>query len=444
MLLQSLVALSQSENDGDALYSLTAQLAELTASCDRHLETLVHVADQKAQIQRVQDLHVASALAMALRKLNASYAKRSDELKTTRARLAELEAELEEAWNMAQDMAQEMDDLDNFALGFDDEDDPDAEGGTPDVELADEDEPPMSALDADVYGDADRASNLGSVHSARVVGVVGHAVATKATLVPASAADRASRVSAAKKRSSRASKASLRIARTPTQGSAHSRAGSERRARPDRSSVYSIHARRRSRSKSLRRAERGGEAAADAVPDVPVIRLPEPNQSREGSSTEHARSRSASLSTQCGPGDVPPVPPKSGIVSPMHLQLSAFPATHQIGDHIRSHVPCSALGGDARAQAARVAHIRDPPQAGRTAAVNQLAARRALPAAAAGAGAETVDVARAQVLLAPRAVDAAPRARRRRRRAQALRVRVQAVRRLAVRRQRRRGKRRRQ
>ena len=82
----------------------------------------------------------------------------------------------------------------------------------------------------------DRMSGAGSVHSARVVGIVGHAVATKATLVPAGAGapphlrpgDRTSRVSAAKKRSSRASKASLRIPKTPT----HTTNGEQPHPRP--------------------------------------------------------------------------------------------------------------------------------------------------------------------------------------------------------------------
>ena len=64
MLLQSLAALSQaqqSDTDGESLYNLTTQLAELTTSCDRLMETLVRIADHKAQIAHLQDLHVASA-----------------------------------------------------------------------------------------------------------------------------------------------------------------------------------------------------------------------------------------------------------------------------------------------------------------------------------------------------------------------------------------------
>ncbi|KAM5530027.1 hypothetical protein V8D89_016306, partial [Ganoderma adspersum] len=254
MLLQSLAALSQSpqcDSDGEPLYNLTTQLAELTASCDRLMETLVRIADQKAQVAHLQDMHVGSALAMALRKLNASYTKRSAELQETRARNDELRAELEEAWNMAQDMAQEMDDLDNFNLDFTDEEfTPDREDRRNShmsyIDERDDEELSYSALEAEIHSDMDRMSAISSMRNAEVVEITGKAVATKAVmltssapaLAPPTAGDRASRVFAAKKRSSRTSKASLRIPKTPTDGNG------ERRERPDRSSIYSLRRRR--------------------------------------------------------------------------------------------------------------------------------------------------------------------------------------------------------
>ena len=98
MLLQSLNALSFAPGDPssqEALSNLTAQLAALAASCDRLMETLLTIVDQRAQIQRLQDAHVASALAISLRKLNGSYGRRVTELKEARGRIAELQAELE-------------------------------------------------------------------------------------------------------------------------------------------------------------------------------------------------------------------------------------------------------------------------------------------------------------------------------------------------------------
>ncbi|TBU34001.1 hypothetical protein BD311DRAFT_339484 [Dichomitus squalens] len=330
MLLQSLAALSQQpDTDGEPLYNLTTQLAELTTSCDRLMETLMRVADHKAQIAHLQDLHIASALAMALRKLNASYAKRSAELTETRARNDELQAELEEAWNLAQDMAQEMDDLDNFNLDFSDDDwTPDREfseaaEGHGDVRrsshqshhAADDEELSYSALEAEIHSDMDRMSGVSSFRNAEVIEITGKAVATKAVVVangargtpePHKPGDRTSRVSAAKKRSSRTSKASLRIPKTPTDRNG------ERRERPDRSSIYSLR-RRASRSRSLRRTgghDAPGEDSKD-VPQVPIIRLPEP-KSREGSFLELEGTRSASPVASIS-GPPPPLPPKDGL-----------------------------------------------------------------------------------------------------------------------------------
>ncbi|KAH9893191.1 hypothetical protein C8Q73DRAFT_791075 [Cubamyces lactineus] len=315
MLLQSLAALSQTDGaDGEALYNLTSQLAELTVACDRLMETLVRIADQRAQIQRVQDLHISSALSMALRKLNTSYAKRTAELQEARAHNEELKAELEEAWTMAQDMAQEMDDLDNFDLAFSDDD------------MLEDDHHDPDALEAEIYNDMDRMSAVVSVQNAEVVEITGKAVATKATLIPSVGApqprlgDRASRVSAAKKRSSRASKASLRIPKTPTNERG------EGGSKPDRSSIYSIHS--RSRSKSVRRrSERAASEAAspsgEDVPEVPIIRIPDPAPKKEGSFLELVETRpvSPAVSATSEQQTPPPPPPPPVIFEPPRVVL---------------------------------------------------------------------------------------------------------------------------
>ncbi|OJT07682.1 hypothetical protein TRAPUB_1443 [Trametes pubescens] len=306
MLLQSLAALSQSQlpdnGDGEALYSLTTQLAELTVSCDRLMEALVRISDQRAQVQQVQNLHIASALSMALRKLNTSYAKRTADLAEARAQNEALNAELEEAWSMAQDMAQEMDDLDNFDLEFSEED-----------EDAD-------ALEAEIYNDMDRMSTVASVRDAEVLEITGKAVATKAmfTTLPTGEkkGDRTSRVFAAKKRSSRASKASLRIPKTPT---------SERSERPDRTSVHSIR-RRQSRSKSIRRRSERNEAVSPAgedVPEMPIIRVPVPAPARrkEGSFLELSETRPVSPAVSAVSEPPPPPPPEK-----MQGQMSSSPS----------------------------------------------------------------------------------------------------------------------
>lgn len=261
MLLQSLLALAAGgEADHAAMVTLTTQLAEITVSCDRLMETMLRTCDHRAQVQHLQDVHISSALAMALRKLNGSYAKRTAELKEARTTVDQLKAELEEAWNVAEDMAQEMDDLDNFHSGFssgEDEGDGEGEGD------GDGDGDTTGALRKP--GEEDTLNE--SVRFAKVVPILGTAVASKATLthlpeetgagpstipLPGSPApekdDRTSRVFAAKKRSSRTSKASLRMPKSSTAPSS-----------ADRASVFS----KRSRSKSIRGVE-------PAVPPIPV------------------------------------------------------------------------------------------------------------------------------------------------------------------------------
>ncbi|KAI0091565.1 hypothetical protein BDY19DRAFT_991257 [Irpex rosettiformis] len=195
-LLQSILAVAGGDGDVAALGILVTQLADITAACDKYMLQLLNVADHKAQIQHVQDVHVSSALAMALRKLNTSYAKRTTEVRQSRERIEQLKGELEEAWKVAEDMAQEMDDLNNFHSGFSSEEDAD---------------------------DDQRVDD--SVRLAEVVGITGTGVAMKARLTKLQTDATKARedaesskqkfVSAARKRSSRASKASLRIPRTP-------------------------------------------------------------------------------------------------------------------------------------------------------------------------------------------------------------------------------------
>ncbi|EMD38960.1 hypothetical protein CERSUDRAFT_112674 [Gelatoporia subvermispora B] len=304
MLLQSLNALSFSagtDGDAEALANLTKQLADLTVSCDRLMETLVSVADQRAQIQRIQDVHIASALAMGLRKLNDSFRRRTTELQEAKTRIQELKAELDEAWEVAQDMAQEMDDLDNFHSGFsDDEDDDDA-------------------LDYTTH----------SVHSAQIIEITGKAVASKATLVSSPKqdfplrGDRISRVLSAKKRSSRASKASLRIPRSSS-GAAD---------KADRASIMS----RRSRSKSLRRRS----TAAEEIPDVPAIQVnaaPPKDSFLEMSETRPVSPMTASATSP----EVPPLPTPSAFENrPMRQFLGPGDESPTLATAARAPLPPS-------------------------------------------------------------------------------------------------------
>lgn len=61
------------QKDGDdgvsALHKLTSQLAETITECEQHLEEVININDQVAQIKKLIDLHWGSALAIALRKV---------------------------------------------------------------------------------------------------------------------------------------------------------------------------------------------------------------------------------------------------------------------------------------------------------------------------------------------------------------------------------------
>ncbi|KAJ8518095.1 hypothetical protein ONZ45_g4805 [Pleurotus djamor] len=125
MLLQginacSTVAPDKSGSNISHLGQLAVQLSENSAECDRLLEELLRIVDQQTQVAKLQDNHWASALAVALRKLNGSYGKRTAELKAARQKIAELEAQLEDAWKEAEKMAKEMDDKDSL-VGSDEE-----------------------------------------------------------------------------------------------------------------------------------------------------------------------------------------------------------------------------------------------------------------------------------------------------------------------------------
>lgn len=294
-MLQSLVALSAGDGDPVALANLTTQLADVTVSCDRLMENMGRIADQRAQIQKVQDVHVASALAMALRKLNGSYAKRTTELREARAQIDQYRAELEEAWRVAEDIAQEMDDLDNFHSGFSSDED----GG-------------MSPHPHDE-----------SIRLAEVMNITGTAVATKATLTnlltePSHKQefDRSSRVSAARRRSTRASKASLRIPKSPAGGATPHHNFS------DRASVMSRRSRKSLRSRSVEDLN---------VPPVPPIRVDIPTRAATPTpmSPHRAPTPATELDVSMGPDVEPqqeqvvaveprPIPPPEAEASPPH------------------------------------------------------------------------------------------------------------------------------
>jgi hypothetical protein len=66
-------ALAQQKDGEDGVSVVTqlaSQLAETVAQCDLQLEEILKIVDQMAQIKKLIDLHWASALAIALRKVS--------------------------------------------------------------------------------------------------------------------------------------------------------------------------------------------------------------------------------------------------------------------------------------------------------------------------------------------------------------------------------------
>jgi hypothetical protein len=89
-------------------------LEELTETCfmlDQLAEELHAVTEQLAHLKSLSDVHSASALAMALRKLNTSFLKLVADNQTLQEQVSSMEAERDEAWKQAEDVAHEFDDL---------------------------------------------------------------------------------------------------------------------------------------------------------------------------------------------------------------------------------------------------------------------------------------------------------------------------------------------
>ncbi|KAG2143779.1 uncharacterized protein EDB93DRAFT_1251833 [Suillus bovinus] len=213
----SVIANSGESDKENVLGGLISQVATSIASCDSILASILHMSDQQAQISMVQRRHWASALGIALRKLNKAFERQGEEMKRALIRIQTLEDELEEAWREAEGMAAEIDEME--------------QSEEEDIEDID---------DTQTLGDITINTDI-----AQVMGVTAKAVLSKATLISQvkhvssdaksiksfksvkssrskrskDGPNRLSRFSAAKTRSRTASNASLRLPkglRTPT------------------------------------------------------------------------------------------------------------------------------------------------------------------------------------------------------------------------------------
>lgn len=161
-------ALSASGADSDLLTQLSVTLSNL----DLHAQSLLHAVTHRAQLTAAQDTHRASALAVALRKLNASYARRTRDLDKARAHIAVLRNEVYEAWKHAEEQTAKVDKLNGAATTAvaEPQEFPNAD---PEESVADDDE---------IYEDDTSSNVLHDVSGAEVVDVTGKAVAAQARL----------------------------------------------------------------------------------------------------------------------------------------------------------------------------------------------------------------------------------------------------------------------
>lgn len=113
MLLGSLASMmdgSEASEYGTAS-RLLEEVTEVTDNLDQITEELYDVTTQLGQLTHLRDVHSSSALIMALHKLNKSLKKHLEEGQKLREQVSTLEAERDEAWRQAQEVAQDFDDL---------------------------------------------------------------------------------------------------------------------------------------------------------------------------------------------------------------------------------------------------------------------------------------------------------------------------------------------
>lgn len=108
--LTSMVDGLEPSDNVEALRKLE-ELSEVTDHLDQLAEELYDVTVQLGQLTHLRDVHSSSALIMALHKLNNSLKKHLAEGQKLREQVTTLEAERDEAWRQAQEVAQDFDDL---------------------------------------------------------------------------------------------------------------------------------------------------------------------------------------------------------------------------------------------------------------------------------------------------------------------------------------------
>lgn len=110
-MIGTLSLLATSSQDFGATLTLLEELKSVSLQLDRLAQELHSADEQLAQLRSLREVHSSSALAMALRKLNASFLKQVAESQSLREQVTSLEAERDEAWQQAESIANEFDNL---------------------------------------------------------------------------------------------------------------------------------------------------------------------------------------------------------------------------------------------------------------------------------------------------------------------------------------------
>lgn len=95
---------------------IVEELSEVSITLDQLTDELHTIVEQLGQLKSLRDVHSASALAMALRKVNTTFLKQVAEAQKLREQIDSMEAERDEAWKQAEDVAQDFDNLSDQVL----------------------------------------------------------------------------------------------------------------------------------------------------------------------------------------------------------------------------------------------------------------------------------------------------------------------------------------
>lgn len=110
-LLSSLASQSEDTHAQSFVRQLVEDLRNVSSRLDKLAQDFDAAGEQIMRLTSILHIHQSSALSMALRKLNNSFQRKCAETEDLRERVAETEAERNEAWQHASAVAQELDDM---------------------------------------------------------------------------------------------------------------------------------------------------------------------------------------------------------------------------------------------------------------------------------------------------------------------------------------------